>query len=95
MIGLSGAGFSLRGLILAKPKPRRLKPAPLKSTRHISLIHFTRPRQLTLAHCQRKFSPSFAKSNRSSREFADENKTFSFASMSAACIALIRAKKRA
>ncbi len=27
---LSGAGFSLRGLVLARSKPRRLKPAPLK-----------------------------------------------------------------
>jgi hypothetical protein len=29
--GLSGAGFSLRGLDLARAKFRRLQPAPLKS----------------------------------------------------------------
>ena len=31
MRGFSGAGFSLWVLGLARPKPRRLKPAPLKN----------------------------------------------------------------
>jgi hypothetical protein len=30
-LDLCGAGFSLRGLVLATPKPRRLKPAPQKA----------------------------------------------------------------
>src|ERR1700722_452418 len=41
-IRLSGAGFSLRGFVLAKTETRRLKPAPLHCTAlHCTALHCT------------------------------------------------------
>jgi hypothetical protein len=41
--GFSGAGFSLRGLVLARPQTRRLKPAPLNSPSIALLILIPAP----------------------------------------------------